>query len=67
MIINLICKNIEYVNELYAGAQYIMKQMPQQYIIKGCKKIIKELESSVYNQITDDTITTDDIKDLFDI
>lgn len=67
LLINLVCKNMEYVNELYAGVQYIMKQMPQQYVIKGCKKIIKDLESAVYNQITDDTITADDIKDLFDI
>lgn len=67
LLINLVCKNMEYVNELYAGAQYTMEQMPQQYVIKGCKKIIKDLESSVYNQMTDDTITADDIKDLFDI
>lgn len=67
LLINLVCKNMEYVNELYAGAQYIMKQIPQQYVIKGCKKIIKDLESAVYNQMTDNTITTDDIKDLFDI
>ena len=38
LLINLVCKNMEYVDELYAGAQYIMKQMPQQYVIKGCKK-----------------------------
>lgn len=65
LLINLVCKNMEYVNELYAGAQYTMKQTPQQYVIKGCKKIIKDLESTFYN--TDDNVTADDIKDLFDI
>lgn len=67
LLINLVCKNMEYVDELYAGIQKAMKQMPQQYVIRGCKRIIKDLESTVYNQMTDDTITTDDIKDLFDI
>lgn len=67
LLINMVCKNKKYVDELYAGTQYIMKQMSQQYVIKGCKKIIKDLESVVYNQMTDDTVTADDIKELFDI
>ena len=67
LIINLICKNVKYANELYVGAQNAMKQMPQQYMIRGCKKIIKDLESIVYNQLVDDNVTADDIKDLFDI
>lgn len=67
LLFSMVCKNKEYVDELYAGTQDTMKQMSQQYVIKGCKKIIKDLESSVYNQMTDDTITADDIKDLFDI
>lgn len=66
LLFSVICKNKKGVDELYAGAQYTMKQTPQQqYVIKGCKKIIKDLESTFYN--TDDNVTADDIKDLFDI
>lgn len=66
LLFAVICKNKKSVDELYAGAQYTMKQTPQQqYVIKGCKKIIKDLESTFYN--TDDNVTADDIKDLFDI
>lgn len=66
LLFSVICKNKKGVDELYAGVQYTMKQMPQQqYVIKGCKKIIKDLESTFYN--TDDNVTADDIKDLFDI
>lgn len=66
LLFAVICKNKNGVDELYAGAQYTMKQTPQQqYVIKGCKKIIKDLESTFYN--TDDNVTADDIKELFDI
>lgn len=66
LLFAVICKNKKGVDELYAGAQYTMKQTPQQqYVIKGCKKIIKDLESTFYN--TDDNVTADDIKELFDI
>lgn len=66
LLFSVICKNKKGVDELYAGAQYTMKQTPQQqYVIKGCERIIKDLESTFYN--TDDNVTADDIKDLFDI
>lgn len=69
LLFAVICKNMKHVDELYAGAQKAMKQTPpqQQHRIKEYERIIKDLESTFYNQLTDDNITADDIKDLFDI
>lgn len=68
LLFAVICKNMKHVDELYASVQKAMKQTPQQqYIIKGYERIIKDLESTFYNQLTDDNITADDIKELFDI
>ena len=68
LLFSVICKNKKGVNELYVGVQKAMKQTSQQqYIIKGYEKIVKDLESTFYTQSTNDNITADDIKDLFDI
>ena len=68
LLFAVICKTMKHVDELYISVQKAMRQTPQQqYIIKGYKKIIKDLESTFYNQLTDDNVTADDIKDLFDI
>lgn len=67
LLISMVCKNKKYVDGLYVGAQKAIKQIPQQYVIKGCEKIINDLESTVYGHLTDDSVTVDDIKDLFDI
>ena len=57
LLINMICKNMKYVDKLYVNARKA----------KEWKRIIKDLESTVHNQLVDDNITADDIKDLFDI
>ena len=57
LLINMICKNMKYVDKLYANARKA----------KEGKRIIKDLESIVHNQLVDDNITADDIKELFDI
>lgn len=57
LLINMICKNMKYVDKLYVNARKS----------KEWKRIIKDLESTVHNQLVDDNITADDIKDLFDI
>ena len=57
LFINMICKNMKYVDTLYVNARKA----------KEWKRIIKDLESTVHNQLVDDNITADDIKDLFDI
>lgn len=59
LLIKLIGKNTKYLDEVYTHTQ--------SDITYHCKQIHKDLESTFYNQLTDDNITADDIKDLFDI
>lgn len=49
LLFSVICKDMKQMDELYMGAQKLMKQTSQpQHIIKGCEKIIKDLESTFY-------------------
>ena len=59
LLIKLIGKNTKYLDEVCTRAQYNTTY--------HCKQIRKDLESTFYNQQTDDNVTADDIKDLFDI
>lgn len=62
LLINTIAKNTKYADEIYTNLRKSI--FVEEYI---CKQITKDLESAVQNQMTDDAITTDDIKELFDI
>lgn len=57
LLINIICKNMNYVNKLYVNVRKA----------KEWKRIIKDLDSTVHSQLVDDNVTADDIKELFDI
>lgn len=59
LLIKLIGKNAKYLDEVCTRTQYNTTY--------HCKQIRKDLESTFYNQQTDDNVTADDIKDLFDI